>query len=100
MSKQLLSDDPMNKMTNVRTSKSDIVCRYLLFYIADRIGPNTLELVRYLCPKNISESDCLVLDEILVMNTFSDSQIEKASCITLKSDVITFQEFKISLFWL
>lgn len=90
----------MNKKTNVRTSKSDIVCRYLLFYIADHIGPNTLKLVHYLCPKNISESDCLVLDEILVSDIFSASQIEKAACITIKSGSITFQEFTSNLFWL
>jgi hypothetical protein len=82
MSKQLLSGDFMKKNDKVRTSKSDEVCRYLLFSIAQDIGPNTLDLVRFLCPNNISESDCLVLDEILVNNIFTDSQIEEAARLT------------------
>lgn len=100
MSKQLLNDDLMGKSIKLRTSKSDIVCRYLLFSIANKIGPNTHTIVRFLCPHNILESDCMVLDELLTTNIFSDSQIEKAASITLTSGEISFPKFQSILFWL
>lgn len=100
MSKQLLIDDLMGKSIKLRTSKSDIVCRYLLFSIANEIGPNTLKIVRFFCPHNISESHCMVLDELLTTDIFSPSQIEKAASITLNSGDISFPNFQTILFWL
>ena len=100
MSKQLLKDDSMKKNLKIRTSKSDKVLRYLLFSIAKDIGPNTFKIVRFFCSHNITESDCVVLDELLTTDIFSPSQIEKAAYITLNSGDISFQKFQYILFWL
>jgi hypothetical protein len=100
MSKQLLNDNVMRKSIKIRTSKSDIVLRYLLFSIAKNIGPNTHTIVRFFCPHNISESDCMVLDELLTTDIFSDSQIEKAASITLTTGEISYLNFQSILFWL
>ena len=99
MSKLLLSGEFMKKNVKIRTSKFDIVCRYLLFSIAKDIGPNTLKLVRFLCPSNISDSNCLKLDEILTTDVFSPAAIEKAAYATLNSGLLTYGSFQCELFF-
>lgn len=81
------------------TTKSDECCRYLLFSIAQSIGPHTLKIVQYFCPSHISEQDCMMLDEIIASNIFTDEEIEEAARITLDNDFITFGKFQVTLIW-
>ena len=71
----------------------------MLFSIAQSIGPNTLKIVQFFCPHNISEKDSQILDEIIVSGLFSDTEIEEAAKITLNSGLVTFAIFEVTLFW-
>jgi hypothetical protein len=80
------------------TSRSSVVCRYLLYSMAKDIGPYTLEAVRFLTPYHITAGECYVLDDIIVSGIFPHADIEKAAYITLNLDTVTFSNFKTVLY--
>lgn len=93
MSKLLLNDN-LKDSAVMRTSKSDEVCMYLLFSMAQNIGKHTLELVLYLCPKNITESESMDLDNIIAGSHFSPARIETAARIVIEQGAISFHSFQ------
>jgi hypothetical protein len=99
MSKPLLNADSKTEQMLCRTSKSDEVCRYLLFSFANKIGPDTLKLVQVLCPQNITDAESLLLDDIITSGVFSDSEIETAASITIQDTGNLFANFLDILFW-
>lgn len=97
MSKQSLSGEK-NPASICRSSKSDNVIRYLLFYLAEYIGPHTLELVLYLCPDNITEDESMGLDTLISGSSqFFHKQIEEAARIVLQQQNICFKSFESTL---
>ena len=99
MSKPLLNVKPAGKVEECRTSKSDEVCRYLLYYFAEKIGSRTLALVQRLLPDNISEAECRVLEDVITLGVFSDQEIERAAGAALQNTRNLFNRFLVTLFW-
>lgn len=99
MSKPLLNADCESRPTLCRTSKSDEVCRYLLYSFANKIGSCTIELVKYLCPDKITNEESRLLDDIITMRVFSDSEIERAADVALQNTRNLFNRFLVALFW-
>jgi hypothetical protein len=97
MSKQSSSGE-QNPASICRSSKSDEVVRNLLYCLAEYIGPQTLELVLYLCPDNITEDDSIGLDDLISCSSRSiHKQIEEAASIVLRQQNICFKSFQSTL---
>ncbi|HYW96502.1 MAG TPA: hypothetical protein VE870_12990 [Bacteroidales bacterium] len=99
MSKPLLNADGAMRPVPYHTSKSDEVCRFLLFYCANKIGPRISELVQVLCPDIITAEESRLLDEIMTMGVFSDAEIEQAADAALQNTGNLFNRFLVTLFW-
>ena len=99
MLKPLLNAKPVSKVVKCRTSKSDELCRNLLFSIAWKIGPRTMEMVQTLHHGEISEIDCMVLDEIITLEVYSNQEIEEAADLALQDTRNLFGSFQLALFW-
>lgn len=99
MSKPLLNVEQVSQEVNYRSSKSDEVCRNLLYFFAGKIGPGTLELVQTLHQNGISESENKVLDDIITLEVYTDQEIEKAADVTLQASENQFDRFRSVLFW-
>jgi hypothetical protein len=81
------------------TSRSSVVCRYLLYSIAREIGQYTLLLVLYLTPYHISKIECGRLDDLITADLFPHEDIERAAYRTLNQYPITFSTFLVELFF-
>lgn len=99
MLKPLLNADSETEPMLCRTSKSDEVCRYLVFSFANKIGPDTLKLVQILCPDNITDEESLLLDDIITSGVFSDTEIETAASAVVQDNGNLFGNFLFTLFW-
>ena len=87
----------MNK--DHKTSRSSVVCRYLLYSMAKDMGQYTLLLVLYLIPYHILKTECIQLDDIITSGLFPHEDIEKAAYRTLNQYPITFGTFIVELFF-
>ena len=97
MSKLLLNAEPMAEV--YRTSKSDEVCRYLLYHFAEKIGNRTHALVIRLLPDNISETESRILDDVITLGIFSDQEIERAAGAAFQNTGNLFNRFLVALLW-
>jgi hypothetical protein len=81
-------------MKKRRSSKYCLICRNLVFSMAQDIGPKTLDVVRKLYYSGISVYDSYKMDFLISSDIFRHSKIERAAALTLKLTDFTFSIFE------
>lgn len=71
-------------MKKNKTSKYCLVCRNLLFSMAQDIGPYTLDMVKGFYYSGVSVYDSHKIEFLIFSDIFRYSKIERAAALTLK----------------
>ena len=71
-------------MKKIRTSKYCLVCRHLLFSMAQDIGPHTLDMVRGFYSSSVSVYDSHKIEFLIFSDIFRYSKIGRAAALTLQ----------------
>jgi hypothetical protein len=80
-----------------RSSKYCLICRNLVFSMAQDIGPKTHGLVRKLYYSGISVYDSYKMDFLISSDIFKYSEIERAAALTLNLTNFSFSIFEFIL---